>query len=174
MLWPGDLACRGRGRSGAAWTWGGRLDRDWGISDAMRRTFEGVYVPDQQARIVVTLGELLGILIDYLGWDTLERAWSGLRRVPVDARLSLSVDEGRDWGEFRMVSVVDGFDSMLFLQLVDRERGTGRSGKSDALRTRRLRWIHERKREERRESNHSPSLEALLPLEPTGKALFQP
>jgi hypothetical protein len=90
-----------------------------GESDPAGRTLERIWIPGQQARVVVSLGRLLRVFVDYLGWDTLQRARFLLGRLPLDARLGLSVDERGHWGEFGVVSVVDGFDSMLSLELID-------------------------------------------------------
>jgi len=86
-------------------------------------TLESVWIPGEHAR---ALGRLLGILIDYLCRYTLESTWLGLGRVALNARLGLSVDESRDWGELRVVGVVDGFDPMVLLQLIDRQRRASR------------------------------------------------
>ena len=126
-----DLAGRGGDGSGVAQAGGRCLN---GISDAVGRTFERVENPGQQARVVVTLGGLLGVFIDYLCRDTLERARPGLRGFAFEAWLGLSVDERGDGGELGVISVVDGGDPMAFLELVDGERGTGRGGQSDAFR----------------------------------------
>ena len=94
----------------------------------------------------------MGVLIDHLCGDALERAWF-LLRVAVDAGLGLSVDERGDGGELGVVGVVDGLDAVLLPELVGREGGTGRRRETNALRTGRLGQIHEWKEEkERREA----------------------
>lgn len=97
MLRSCNLACRwGEGRS-AAWAGGGRLSGGGEISGAVRGAFERVWVPGQQAGVVVALRRLLRVFIDYLCGDTLERTLLGLGGVDVfDAGLGLSVDEGGD------------------------------------------------------------------------------
>ena len=123
MLWPSDRTCRGGWGSSIACADDVRLDGGWGISDPMGRTLERIWIPGQQARVVVSLGRLLRILIDYLSWDTLQRARFLLGGLSLDTRLGLSVDEGWHRGEFRVIGIVDGFDPMLFLELIDRQRG---------------------------------------------------
>lgn len=105
-----------------AWTgWCRESGRGW-ISDATRRTVEWEVIPDQQARVIVVgLRRLLGVLIDNLSWDTLERIWLWSRRIAVDAGLGLSVNEGWNRSELGVVSIVDCFDSVLFLELIDRK-----------------------------------------------------
>lgn len=146
MLRPCNLACRWRVASrSVAWPGvGGRLSCSWGISDATRGTLE---VPDQQAR---ALGRLLGVLIDDFCRHSLESTWFRLGRLgAVDARLGLSVDESRDWGELGVVGVVDGIDSMLFFQLVDGQRRASRC-REDAPGAWRLGGIHEKTEKERK------------------------
>jgi hypothetical protein len=109
------------------------------ISDAMWRTLKWIWIPGQQARVAVPLGGLLGILIDYLGWNTLERARFVLGRFTAETGLGLPVDYRWDWGEFGVVGVIDGLDSVLFLELIDGERRMGGEG-SDAFRTRWRVW----------------------------------
>lgn len=97
MLWSCNLACRWREGRSTAWTGGGGLSGGGEISDAVRGAFERVWVPGQQAGVVVALRRLLRVFIDYLCRDTLERTLLGLGRVGVfDAGLGLSVDEGGD------------------------------------------------------------------------------
>ena len=97
MLRSCNLACRWREGSSVAWASGGRLSGGGEISDAVGGTFEWVWAPGQQAGVVVALGRLLRVFIDYLCRDTLERTLLGLGRVCVfDAGLGLSVDEGGD------------------------------------------------------------------------------
>jgi len=124
VLWPSDRTCRRGQGSSIACADEVRLDGGWGISDPMGRTLERVRIPGQQARVVVSLGRLLGILIDYLCWDTLQRARFLLRGFSLDTRLGLSVDERWHRGEFRVIGIVDGLDPMLFLELIDRQRRT--------------------------------------------------
>ena len=94
MLRSCNLACRWREGSG------GRLGGSGGISDAMRGAFEWIWIPGQQARVVVALRRLLGIFIDDFCGHTLKSTLFGLRRVGLfDARLGLSVDEGGHRGQ---------------------------------------------------------------------------
>ena len=173
MLWPCNLACGWGESSGVAWARGGRLNGGGGISDAMGRTLESVWVPGQQARVVVALRGLLGVLVDYLCRHTLKRTRSGLgRRVSAfDAWLGLSVDEGGDWGQFRVVGVVDGFDPMLLSQLICRQRRASDRRDPDAFRTGWLGRIHERNVDEKEKTRHRPCLES---PKPTVTESFQP
>lgn len=134
-----DLTCGGRHGSSIARTWGGGLNWIQQISDAMWRTLKWIRIPGQQARIAVPLGGLLGVLIDYLGWNTLEGARFILGRFAAETGLGLPVDYRRNWCEFGVVSVIDGLDSVLFLELIDGERRTG-GKESDAFRTRWRVW----------------------------------
>lgn len=162
MLRPCNLARRGGEGGSVAWASGG-------ISETMGRTLECVWIPDQQARIVVALGRLLRVFVDDLSRDTLEGAGPGLGRVALDARLGLSVDEGGDWGELGVVGVVDGLDGVLEPELIGGERRASGGREPDAFRAGWLGEIHERTRTSR-ETNHGPCLELALPL----PGLFQP
>lgn len=75
----------------------------------------------------------------------MESARFVLGGLTVETGLGLPVDYRRNWCEFGVVGVIDGLDSVLFLELIDSERRTGRK-ESDALRTRWLGGTHEWRR----------------------------
>jgi len=146
VLWPCNLTCRGGdGRSVARAGGGGRLSVSGGISETTRGTLECIWIPGQQARVVVALGRWLRVFVDYLCGHALKSTRSWLGRVALDARLGLSVDERRDWGELGVVGVVDCLDPMLLLELIRRQRRASDRRHSGAFRTGRLGGIHERK-----------------------------
>ena len=101
------------------------------------------WIPDEETRVAVCLGGLLGVLVDDLCRHTLERAGSGLRGVALDAGLGLAVDEGGDGGKLGVVGVVDGLDPVLGPQLDCRERRASRRRDRDAFRPRWLGGGHE-------------------------------
>jgi len=173
VLWPRNLASRGREGRRSARASGGRLSGSGRISDTMRGAFERVWIPGQQAGVVVALGGLLGIFIDYLCGHTLESTRSGLGGVALDAGLGLAVDEGGDGGELGVVGVVDGLDAVLDAQLVDRERRASGGGHGDAFGPGWLGGMHERKRKGSG-GNERPCLEHPLPLRAAATRRFQP
>jgi len=146
VLWPCNLTCGGGDGRSVAWAGGGRLRVSGGISETTRRTLECIWIPGQQARVVVALGRLLRVFVDYLCRHALKSTRSGLGRVAFDARLGLSVDERRDGGKFGVVGVVGCLDAVLLLELIRRQRRASDRRHSGAFRTRRLGGIHERKR----------------------------